>query len=562
MSLRITQNAMYRTMTGQMQKSLSAYMESNEQGSTQKKINRPSDDPSGMYRVLMTRNDINATTQYQSNVDTARGWLTLADNVLGTQVSTVLTSLKSLAEQASTGTYTATNRQQMASEARQLFGQFLNLANTQYEGKSIFGGQRYDVNAFEQGLGLNSWDEAWSDAIQAGVISISGASETSIALQFLDNGNLPTDTVRFRWSDDGGQSWSDELTTSTNADGTSTIDLRNGVFLTVDVSRFTDSDGNAVKDAEGNPIVDENGNAYTSLSVQKADTALEGAGANNGTLVYIRPQAFYQGDDTDAPPTMTVMGASEATTATASGAFGSSVLVRMDTPPTNATTAAYTAATSESAASYDLTTTGQTIYYSYSTDSGATWIPATATSTGAGTLHLPVPGGYMDIDASTEGSLPVGAQVLLRPHRASLNLEIMQGTYIPINNVGKNIFGGDYDGRPVLPESEDLFGMVGDFIAYLENNNQEGCQRTLERIATVQDHILTEAARIGGLENRVETVSDVLSFQKVDQQERLSYIEDIDLTELLTKLTQQQLTYQTVLQSSSMIMQMSLANYI
>ena len=55
---------------------------------------------------------------------------------------------------------------------------------------------------------------------------------------------------------------------------------------------------------------------------------------------------------------------------------------------------------------------------------------------------------------------------------------------------------------------------------------------------------------------------DVLSFQKLDQEERLSYTEDIDLTELLAKLTRQQLTYQTVLQSSSMIMQMSLAKYI
>ena len=42
----------------------------------------------------------------------------------------------------------------------------------------------------------------------------------------------------------------------------------------------------------------------------------------------------------------------------------------------------------------------------------------------------------------------------------------------------------------------------------------------------------------------------------------MSYTEDIDLTELLAKLTRQQLTYQTVLQSSSMIMQMSLAKYI
>ena len=84
MAIRVTQNTMYDKMTSQMQKSLAAYMESNEQGSSQKKINRPSDDPAGTYRVLVTRNDISATTQYQSNVDTAKGWVSLGDHVLGT----------------------------------------------------------------------------------------------------------------------------------------------------------------------------------------------------------------------------------------------------------------------------------------------------------------------------------------------------------------------------------------------------------------------------------------------------------------------------------------------
>ncbi|MBO4301049.1 MAG: flagellar hook protein, partial [Desulfovibrio sp.] len=238
---------------------------------------------------------------------------------------------------------------------------------------------------------------------------------------------------------------------------------------------------------------------------------------------------------------ISIMGA-EGVSAKAAGTFGNNMLVRMDSTA-------------------DLSTTDSTVSYSYSTDSGSTWVTATAATTGSGTLHLPVPGGYIDLESSA-ASVEKGTQILIRPHRADLNLEIMKGTYISVNNVGKDIFGGEYDGKPELPADEDLFGMVGDFIAYLENNNQEGCQRTLARIESVQNHILTECARIGGLENRVNTVADVLSFQKVDQQERLSYIEDIDLTELLSKLTQQQLTYQTVLQSSSKIMQLNLSNFI
>ena len=509
MGIRVTQNRMYDTMTSQMQKNLSAYMESNEQGSTQKKINRPSDDPAGTYRVLTTRNDIEATDQYQSNVDTAKGWLALTDNVLGTQVSTALTSLKSLAEQAATGSYTAANRQQIAYQARQIFGEMLNLSNTQYEGNSIFGGQRYDRSAFEESLALTSADSSWNTAIQAGDYTIQGAAKTSMMVQFTSSGTLDGGPQTFRWSADGGTTWS----TGTTAGRTLSL---NGVTMTM----------------------------TNNMTVTAADVSA-GPGSHNGTLVYVRPTAVYQGDDNDPPPDMTIMGGPANLATSAAGAFGGNVLVRMD----NAA---------------NLASSGSTVNYSYSTDSGSTWISATATTDGTSKLRLLVPSGYVDMDATTVAgnTVTAGTQILVHPKRADLNLEIMKDSYISVNNVGKDIFGGYYEGKPALDSNTNLFDMVGDFISYCENNNQEGCQQTLTKISSVQQNVLTQTARIGGLENRVTTASDILSFQKLDQQDRLSYTEDIDLTELLTKLTRQQLTYQTVLQSSSKIMQMNLASYL
>ncbi|MFT4301991.1 MAG: flagellar hook protein [Desulfovibrio sp.] len=511
MAIRVTQSSMYNTMVGQMQKNLSAYMESNEQGSTQKKINRPSDDPAGTYRVLMTRDDISDTKQYQTNCDTAKGWLSLADDVLGTQLSTTMTKLKSLMEQASTGT-TADQRKLIAAEAKEIFGQILNLSNTQFNDKSIFGGQRYDQNAFEQGLALTSWDTNWDSQISQGNYTIDGASSSSMMVQFVSNGTLGVDPLNYRWSKDGGETW----TTATVAAGSRTL-VADGVTMTMDQN----------------------------IAVSAADTTL-GAGAKNGTLVYIRPTAVYQGDDNDPPPEMTVMGGPANLKTSASGVFGNNVLVRMDS-------------------TVDLSSTGTSFNYSYSLDSGGTWVTATAQTSGSGTVRLPVPGGYMDMDATPPAAsttIDAGTQMLIHPARANLNLEIMKGTYISVNNVGKDIFGGYYQGQPALEGSANLFEVVGDFVAYCENNNQEGCQKSLAAIEVAQQNILGEEARIGGLENRVSMAQDVLSFQRVDQEERLSYTEDIDLTELLAKLTRQQLTYQTVLQSSSMIMQLSLAKYI
>ena len=110
------------------------------QMATQQRINCPSDDPYGSEVALTNSTLISQLTQYQSNVDTAKGWLSLADDTLG-DASTALTSLIELAEQAATGTLTDANREAIAEEARGLYEQLITYANTQYNGQSIFAGR-------------------------------------------------------------------------------------------------------------------------------------------------------------------------------------------------------------------------------------------------------------------------------------------------------------------------------------------------------------------------------------------------------------------------------------
>ena len=212
----------------------------------------------------------------------------------------------------------------------------------------------------------------------------------------------------------------------------------------------------------------------------------------------------------------------------------------------------------------DLTAAGNEFTWSYSTDGGSNWVTLKGQTNGTDTLRLPVPGGYVDFDASgvAGNTITAGSQVMVHPSRADLKFEIMKDTFLSVNAVGKDIFGGYYEGKPALDGDNNLFEVVGAFIGYLEGNNQEGAQQTLAALKVAEKQVLSAATSIGGKETRIQTAADVLSFQKLDQQERLSYVEDIDLTELLTKLTRQQLTYQTVLQSSSMIMKLSLANYV
>ena len=520
MAIRITHSNMYGGMINDMQKTLAAYMESVTQGSTQKRINRPSDDPAGTFRVLSARNQIQNTDQYKTNVETAKGWLQLADNVVATQTNNVLTQLKELAEQASTDTYTGEQRQIMADEARALFGTLINLSNTEFDGKSIFAGHRYDNNAFEEHLAVTSWDENWGEAASQGAFRIDGASDTTIMVQFTSDGTVGDDDLTYRWSADGGTTWTEATLAADPTAQTFTI-TANGVQL------------------------------YVPSGLETSAAVVEdGPGAENGTLLYIRPSAVYQGDDNNPPPDIVVMGGQDGLNSdqiSATGNFGKDVLVRFDTEA-------------------DLATAGNEFTYSYSTDGGNNWITVKGTTTGGDSLRLTIPGGYMDFDTAgiAGGSaIPAGTQVMVHPDRADLNFEIMEDTYVSVNSVGMEIFGGYYEGKPALPTEQNIFELAGEFIAYLECDNRDGCAQVLAQLTNdCMPYLESQAAKIGAKENRVETVYDILDFRKLDQEELLSNVEDIDLTELLTNLTRQQMTYSMVLQSSSMIMQLNLSNFI
>lgn len=552
MAIRITQQYMYSSMLNGMQSSLGKYMESMEQGSTQKQINRPSDDPAAFYRILTTRDSIDETKKYLTNINEAKGWLELTDSTL-TNLTTLMGSIKALMNQASTDC-TAAERQIMADEAWQMFGQILNLSNTEFNGNQLFAGHKYNESAFEKGLAISvsmmddtkpgdedyetSAKKAWTDLISAGHVSVSGNSDKAIAVQFLDDGvikeNGANQDLSYRWSSDGGKTWQ----TATMAAGSDKITVGSGVEI--DFSGMI---------------------AGESLDISAAEKTGEGEfSTEDGTAFFVKPTGIYQGDTGNPPPQISISNTTPGSTGAvgmvveAEGSFGSNVLVRFD-------------GVKQPDGSFgNIPLTGNDEFaYSYSTDNGATWVTAYGKSTGQQPLRLPVPGGYIDVDATNANNgdtIEAGTQVLIHPRRADLGYEVLKDTYIDVNRVGTEIFGGYYDDKPTLSDDTNLFNIMGDFIAALEFNNQEGCQEAYSKLSTCLEYVTTQTSRTGALENRVSLAYDVNTSTLLSQEEVLSGTEDIDLTELLSKLTQQQTTYQTVLMSSSMIMNMGLMNYL
>lgn len=215
-------------------------------------------------------------------------------------------------------------------------------------------------------------------------------------------------------------------------------------------------------------------------------------------------------------------------------------------------------------------TNGDEIEYSYSTDGGISWDSGhKIVATGSGYESLPIEGGVLRLAPSTlTSSLSQGDQFTIHPRDASMDSEISQGVNVPVTHVGTKIFGGfseNSSGQEMAFADDDkknLFVGVGRLIAALELNDQEKISEGLDYIDSALSEVTKVHADIGAKINRLNTSESILSDLKLNQSERKSFIEDVDFAELLTKISQQQTVYQAILKSASMIMKVSLVNYV
>lgn len=525
---RISQRQMYSTFVGNMNNNLADLMESNLQGSSEKRINRPSDDPAGMARVLGFRASLEGITQYKRNTGVALGWLTQADTTL-IQVDELIAEIRTKAEQISTGTYTDENREQVSFYLREAFGTLLSLSNSTYDGQHIFGGHKTKTPTYVEGLHAFS-----NNADMQGVdYVVTGGAKNTVLVQFTQDGvigSTSTLDMNFRYSADGGKTWQAGYLPA----GSTTIQAGG-----VEIELKDKATGLALS----GPV--------NVTAAAPADTSTHPSGptdgpsnpneTDNGTWIYAHPTAIYKGDDNDAQVTQTyASGGGPSALAEADGYFTRDVAVRIDS------------------------IAGGVITYSYSLDDGSNWVQGTAPD--GPNAKLPIAGGFLNLSGPPAVA---GDQYVVKPHRADIKMEISPGDTVTVNVVGKDIFGGMYQ-KPFADDpttvggsyDNNLFHVVGKLIAGAETNSQTMVQEALAQLEDCLKKVTTRAAEVGGRENRVGVVFENMGMRELAETDNMSKIEDVDVTVLMTKLAQQQLAYNMVLKSSSMIMQMNLANFI
>ena len=145
--MRITQNMMSNIFMSNLRRQTEAMLQRQERIASQKRINRPSDDPSGMGRVLAGRSSLSTINQYATNIQQGKTRLEFSEETLNF-VDELVQQARRIAEEKSGDSVTAAERSLAATQVKEIYDQVLQLANSKFGDRYMFSGDQTDTAAF------------------------------------------------------------------------------------------------------------------------------------------------------------------------------------------------------------------------------------------------------------------------------------------------------------------------------------------------------------------------------------------------------------------------------
>jgi flagellar hook-associated protein 3 FlgL len=185
---RVTQQMTAQDLLSNINQAMNRIDTTQEELSTGKKINQPSDNPYGTSLALQLNNQIANLNSYSNNVTDGTGWAQ-AGNAALTDITGAVQRIRELVVQASNGTQTQADMSADADEVSQLIDQIKQDANTQYNGQYIFAGaatgtQPYqaganDAYAGDSGQVMRTIGPGTSIAVNANLAGVLGTGQTT-----------------------------------------------------------------------------------------------------------------------------------------------------------------------------------------------------------------------------------------------------------------------------------------------------------------------------------------------------------------------------------------------
>jgi len=147
---RITTQMTAQNLLANINQSMDRIATTQQELSTGKKINQPSDNPYGTSLSLQLNNQLAGLNDYANNVSDGIGWAQ-AGNAALSDITNAVQRIRELVVGASNGTLTQADMSADAAEVGQLVDQIKQDANTQYNGQYIFSGAATSTQPYQPG---------------------------------------------------------------------------------------------------------------------------------------------------------------------------------------------------------------------------------------------------------------------------------------------------------------------------------------------------------------------------------------------------------------------------
>ncbi len=136
--MRITENKFISNFLSNINRSRDRLVMLQTQIATSKRVNKPSDDPEAANKIILFQSALDRTEQYMKNISEGKSFVD-ATSLAIDNFTNILSEVKELLVRAKNGTQ-SNELSIYAKKIDQLLDESVHIANTQFNGKYIFGG--------------------------------------------------------------------------------------------------------------------------------------------------------------------------------------------------------------------------------------------------------------------------------------------------------------------------------------------------------------------------------------------------------------------------------------
>jgi len=197
MAMRITTSMVTRNVLADLNSITDKLTKSQMKAASNKEISKPSDDPFNAARAMALRQNIEATQQYQRNVEDGMGWQEASEQAMDL-ITKSIQDAKDLLVQGGNDATDQTSRDAIAAELEQIIESIKQNANATYRGSYVFSGGETAVRPYEQGADdAYKGDEGGLDPMVPGIARVIGPGVTMninvVGRQILGDGQAAGD---------------------------------------------------------------------------------------------------------------------------------------------------------------------------------------------------------------------------------------------------------------------------------------------------------------------------------------------------------------------------------